>query len=156
MTKVLYIFKRNLFFDLKVIMMHIDIIIKKRVQTNVSWPSCHRRVHSIDDMWHLNMKEKTFNATTCVVGSFFGESQEDWQKKFGVVESNTWSHELSIHPTHGSRRHGRWFNFDQQEEPIFYEGCAFGKRHQNPFPKTKLWVQAIELVGVLVHIDVVG
>jgi hypothetical protein len=23
-------------------------------------------------------------------------------------------------------------------EPIFYEGCAFGKHHQNPFPKTKL------------------
>ncbi len=37
-------------------------------------------------------------------------------KKIEVVESKTWSHELSIHPTHGSRRHGRWLNFDQQEE----------------------------------------
>lgn len=43
-------------------------------------------------------------------------------KKIEVVELKTWSHELSIHPTHGSRRHGGRLNFDQQEEPIFYEG----------------------------------
>ncbi len=154
MTNFLHVLKRNLFFELKVVIMHIDIIIKKRVQTNVSWPSCHRRMHSIDDMWHLYIKAKTFNATTCITWSFFGETQEDWQKNWSCRIEDF--HELSIHPTHGSRRHGRWLNFDQQEEPIFYDGCAFGKRHQNPFPETKQWVQANELVGALAHTDVVG